>query len=62
MIIKPMPSPGGTNREKLFILQGGKGTLNRRGAYDSRRGAPTIRWARLRMTISSRSLPGRKKI
>jgi hypothetical protein len=38
MIIKPMPSPGGTNREKLFILQGGKGVLNRRSAYDSRRG------------------------
>jgi hypothetical protein len=37
MIIKPMPSPQGTNREKLFILQGGRGVLNPRGAYDSRR-------------------------
>jgi hypothetical protein len=38
MLIKPMPSPNGTNREKLFILQGGMGVLNPRGAYDSRRG------------------------
>jgi hypothetical protein len=37
MLIKPMPSPSGTNREKLFILQGGRGALNPRGAYDSRR-------------------------
>src|ERR1700722_2597079 len=44
MIIKPMPSPGGTNREKLFILQGGKGPLNRRGmAYDSMGPTPTNR-------------------
>jgi hypothetical protein len=40
MLIKPMPSPGGTNREKLFILQGGKGALNRRGmAFDAAMGA-----------------------
>jgi hypothetical protein len=37
MLISPMPSPSGTNREKLFILQGGRGGLNPRGAYDSRR-------------------------
>jgi hypothetical protein len=44
MIIKPMPSPGGTNREKLFVLQGGKGALNRRGmAYDSMGPTPTNR-------------------
>src|SRR3984885_10856882 len=44
MLIKPMPSPGGTNREKLFILQGGKGPLNRRGmAYDSMGPTPTNR-------------------
>jgi hypothetical protein len=33
-----MPSPKGTNREKLYILQGGRGVLNPSGAYDSRRG------------------------
>ena len=38
MTIAPMPSPNGSNREKLFILQGGMGVLNPRGAYDSRRG------------------------
>jgi hypothetical protein len=39
-MIKPMPSPHGTNREKLFILQGGKGVLNRRGmAFDAAIGA-----------------------
>jgi hypothetical protein len=39
-MIKPMPSPQGTNREKLFILQGGKGVLNRRGmAFDAAIGA-----------------------
>jgi hypothetical protein len=38
MIIVPMPSPTDSNKEKLFILQGGKGVLNPRGAYDSRRG------------------------
>jgi hypothetical protein len=44
MIIKPMPSPGGINREKLCILQGGKGPLNRRGmAYDSMGPTPTNR-------------------
>jgi hypothetical protein len=36
MLIAPMPSPAGSNKEKLFILQGGKGALNPRGAYDSR--------------------------
>jgi hypothetical protein len=40
MLIKPMPSPSGTNREKIFILQGGKGVLNRRGmAFDAAIGA-----------------------
>ena len=44
MIIKPMPSPAGSNKEKLFILQGGKGALNRRGmAYDSMGPTPTNR-------------------
>src|ERR1700722_16054287 len=44
MLIKPMPSPNGTNREKLFVLQGGKGALNRRGmAYDSMGPTPTNR-------------------
>jgi hypothetical protein len=67
MIIKPMPSPGGTNREKLFILQGGKGPLNRRGmAYDSMGRPPRTAAASLTTlpspTPSSRSLPGRKKI
>jgi hypothetical protein len=44
MLIKPMPSPSGSNREKLYILQGGKGALNRRGlAYDSSGPTPTNR-------------------
>src|ERR1700733_2682486 len=44
MIIRPMPSPAGSNKEKLFILQGGKGALNRRGlAYDSMGPTPTNR-------------------
>src|ERR1700733_10495804 len=44
MLIKPMPSPNGTNREKLFVLQGGKGALNSRGmAYDSMGPTPTNR-------------------
>jgi hypothetical protein len=38
MLIRPMPSPKGTNKERLFVLQGGMGALNRRSAYDSRRG------------------------
>jgi hypothetical protein len=37
MLISPMPSPSGTNREKLFILSG-RGAVNPRGAYDGRRG------------------------
>jgi hypothetical protein len=41
MLIRPMPSPSNTNHEKLFVLQGGKGALNRRGnygmAFDSKR-------------------------
>ena len=37
MLIKSMPSPSGTNHEKLYVLQGGRGVLNPRGAYDSRR-------------------------
>jgi hypothetical protein len=42
MLIRPMPSPGGTNHEKMFILQGGKGALNRRGmAYDTVGPSPT---------------------
>jgi hypothetical protein len=42
MLIRPMPSPNGTNREKLYVLQGGRGALNRREnygmAFDARRG------------------------
>ena len=38
MLIRPLPSPKGTNKERLFVLQGGMGVLNPRGAYDSRRG------------------------
>ena len=38
MLIRPLPSPKGTNKERLYILQGGMGVLNPRGAYDSRRG------------------------
>ena len=44
MLIKPMPSPNNTNREQLYILQGGRGALNRRGmAYDSMGPTPTNR-------------------
>jgi hypothetical protein len=44
MLITPMPSPNNTNREKLYILQGGRGALNRRGmAYDSMGPTPTNR-------------------
>jgi hypothetical protein len=37
-MLKPMPSPNGTNREQLYILRGGRGGPNPRGAYDGRRG------------------------
>src|SRR5580698_5996224 len=40
MLIRPMPSPKGTNHERPFVLQGGKGVLNRRGmAFDAAIGA-----------------------
>jgi hypothetical protein len=46
MLITPMRSPNNTNREKLYILQGGKGALHRRGmAYDSMGPTPTNRGA-----------------
>jgi hypothetical protein len=35
MPIRSMPSPRGTNREKLYILRGGRGASNPRMAYDS---------------------------
>ena len=44
MLISPMPSPSGTNRERLFVLRGAKS--NRRGgAYDTVGPTPTNRGA-----------------
>jgi hypothetical protein len=43
-MIRPLPSPNGTNREQLYILRGGMGGLNPRGmAYDTRGPTPTNR-------------------
>ena len=40
MLIRPMPSPRATNHEKLYILQGGRRSNPRGGAYDSVGGSP----------------------
>jgi hypothetical protein len=39
MLIKPMPSPSGTNFERIYILQGSRRRSSPKGAYDSARRA-----------------------